>query len=144
MLDVVTLAMFVIVPILCWSIYQVRVHRRYSLHKKVQIALCVVLLITVVLFEVDVRINGWRHLAKPSPYYHTILFPVLYVHLFFAITTTLLWLVTAINAIRRFEASPQPNEYSATHKILGRLAALDMICTSVTGWTFYYLAFVAS
>jgi putative membrane protein len=69
MLDIVVVAMAVILPVLAYSIYLVRVRRRYELHKRIQLVLAVVLLVTVVLFEADVRINGWRDRAEPSPYY---------------------------------------------------------------------------
>ncbi len=143
MLDVVSLAMLIIVPVMFWSIYCVKQNHQYALHKKVQLTLGGVLLIAVTLFEVDIRVFGWRHLAKNSPYFSTILFPVLYVHLFFAISTTLLWVFVTVNALRRFPSPPKPNEYSPKHKRLAWLAAIDMACTSVTGWSFYYLAFVA-
>jgi membrane-anchored protein YejM (alkaline phosphatase superfamily) len=66
MLDVVFVAMFVVVPVMGWSIWQVRRRRRYVLHKRVQLVLAAVLLVAVLAFEVDMRINGWQHLAEPS------------------------------------------------------------------------------
>ncbi len=97
----------------------------------------------VVLFELEVRIYGWRQFAEPSPFYDTILFPVLYVHLFFAISTPLLWIYTIVGAVRRFAKPPRPNDYSPRHRRVARLAAIAMLCTAFTSWTFYYLAFVA-
>ena len=43
MLDFVFLAMFAVIPIMGWSIYQVKFRRRYQLHKWVQVALGIVL-----------------------------------------------------------------------------------------------------
>ncbi len=37
MLDLVFLAMFAVIPIMAWSIYQVRYQGRYLLHKRVQL-----------------------------------------------------------------------------------------------------------
>ncbi len=59
MLDVVFAAMFVVLPVLAWSIQQVRYHRRYVLHKRVQLLLGTVLLVAVTLFEIDMRLNDW-------------------------------------------------------------------------------------
>ncbi len=42
-----------------------------------------------------------------------------------------------------FPNPPVPGPHSPWHRRYARLAALDMICTAVTGWIFYYLAFVA-
>ena len=143
MLDAVVVGMAVIMPVLAWSIHVVRRRKDYALHRKIQLTLGVVLLIVVSLFEVDVRIYGWRHLAEPSPYYETSLFPVLYVHLFFSVTTTLLWVYTIVGAVRRFDNPPVPNQYSSHHRRVAWASAIFMSCTAVTGWTFYWMAFVA-
>jgi hypothetical protein len=73
MLDVVFMAMFAIVPVLGWSIWLVKYRRNYLLHKRVQVALLIVLGVAVGLFEIDVRfISGWRERAEPSPYYASV------------------------------------------------------------------------
>lgn len=143
MLDFVSCAMLFIVPVLCWSIWLVRVRGRHALHRKVQIGLGSVLLVTVVLFEIDIRLNGWRHLAEPSPFYDSWLFPVLYVHLFFAVSTPLLWIWTIGWSIRHYDPRTRFGDRAATHRRLARLAAADMIATACTGWIFYAMAFVA-
>lgn len=143
MMNVVAIGMAVIVPVLLWSVYLVRVRRNLALHRRVQIALGVTLLIVVVAFEVDVRVFGWRHLAQESRFYDSGLFPVLYGHLFFSVTTTLLWIYALIDGLRRFDNPPAPNARSAWHRRLGWATVVFTICTSVTGWLFYYMAFMA-
>lgn len=144
MLDVVALSMFAVVPAMLWAIYLVRVKKNYLLHKRVQLVLATVLLAAVTLFEVEMRLHGWRHLAKESPYYDTVLFPVLWVHLFFAVSTSVLWIWTVVGALRKFAPVPTPGPYSLTHRRVAKLAAAGMCCTAVTGWTFYWMAFIAS
>src|SRR6478609_8701638 len=96
MLDVVFVAMFVVVPLLGLSIYLVKYRRQYAWHKRLQLTMATVLLIAVLLFEVDIRINGWEQRAGPSPYFdpgHKWTSPAgfaLLVHLSFAIPTLLL------------------------------------------------------
>jgi len=143
MLDVVFLAMFAVVPILGWSVWLVRRRRNYALHKRVQLTLGAVLLATVALFELDMRINGWTWRAESSVYYPHAVFASLYVHLFFAVTTTGLWIAVIARALRRFPSPPAPGTHSASHRFWGRLAAIDMTMTAITGWVFYYLAFVS-
>lgn len=166
MLDVVFLAMFAVLPVLAWSIWLVRVRRNYRWHKRVQLALAAVLGGTVLLFELDMRLHGWRDRAVESPYYppasDTPTWPQsllgrltglehapgwvdisLGVHLVFAVTTALLWIWVVVGALRRFPSPPEPAAYSARHKRWGWLAAIDLLLTSLTGWTFYYLAFAA-
>jgi uncharacterized membrane protein YozB (DUF420 family) len=148
MLDVVFLAMFAVIPVLGFSILLAR-RGRYGLHKRIQLTLGFVLLAAVTLFELEMRIVGWRQRAADSPYLDVEsgtghVMNVLYVHLFFAITTAVLWFVVLFRGWRNFPVPPVPGPHSAWHKRWARLAALDMVFTAVTGWMFYWLAFVAS
>jgi putative membrane protein len=148
MLDVVFLAMFAVLPVLAWSIWQVRYRRRYTLHKRVQLALGAVLAVAVTLFELDMRINGWEDRAEKSPYFGTatepgLVYRALWVHLCFAVTTAILWIAVIVAALRWFPNPPAPGAHTSRHVFWGRLAALDLACTALTGWLFYWLAFVA-
>jgi len=156
MLDVVFVAMFVVVPLLGLSIYLVKYRRQYAWHKRLQLTMATVLLIAVSLFEVDIRINGWEQRAAGipsgtgSPYFdpeHKWTSPAgvaLIVHLSFAVPTLLLWIVVVTRALRNFPRPPQPGLHSRWHTRYGWAAAIGMLFTGITGWLFYYLAFVAS
>ena len=150
MLDVVFLAMFAVIPVMAGSIYQVKFKRKFRTHKAIQLALGAVLLVTVTAFEIDMRfISGWRERAQPSPYYSELWYEgaaqwALAIHLVFAVTTALLWVHVIVQALRKIPRPPRPCEYSGRHKVWGRLAAADMVLTSVSGWVFYWLAFVAT
>jgi uncharacterized membrane protein YozB (DUF420 family) len=148
MLDVVVLAMVALLPVLAWSVYLAKYQRQYAWHKSVQVTLGIVLLATVVLFEVDMRLNGWRDRAASSPYSSAggsfdWVMTSLAVHLFFAVTSAVLWLLVIVRGLRHFSNPPAPGAHSAWHKRYGMLAALDMAMTAITGWIFYWLAFVA-
>jgi uncharacterized membrane protein YozB (DUF420 family) len=143
MMDVVALAMLAVLPVLTLSLWLVRKRHRYALHKRLQIGTASVLGVAILLFEIDIRLHDWRPLAKASPFYDTWLFPLLYVHLVFAVSTTLLWIATLITALRDFPVPPCPGPGSTRHRRLGRLAAFGMYATSVTGWSFYWAAFLA-
>jgi putative membrane protein len=151
MLDVVFLAMFLVVPVLLFSVYQVKYLRRYQLHKQLQIVLGSVLLIAVTAFEVDMRFfTDWKALATPSPYFDIAkpwTCPVgfsLIVHLSFAIPTLLLWIVVIVQALRHFPSPPMPGAHSAWHRRWGMVSTVGMVLTAVTGWIFYWMAFVAA
>lgn len=144
MLDLVAVAMILVLPALVLAINLVRKHQSYNTHKKLMTALATILGIAVVLFEIEMRLVGWRHLAEPSPYYNTILFPVLIVHLVFSISTTFALAATVYLAWRKFPSPVRPSEHSKVHRVLGRLSAIGLTLTSVTGWIFYYVAFIAS
>ena len=148
MLDIVACALVLVVPLLVFSIYQVKVHRRYTLHKRLQILLGALLLVAVGLFEIDMRWQGGVRgiLAKRTvpltPDQNDFFYRVLVVHLFFAVSTVFLWSATLILALRRMPKPPAPCPHSALHKRLGWLSALDITATSVTGLLVYYYGFV--
>lgn len=144
MLDVVFLAMFAVLPITGWSIWLVKYRGRVELHKRIQTTLGIVLLVSVTLFELDMRLfTDWRHRAKPSPYFTTLVFPSLYIHLCFAIPTTVLWAFVIVRAHRNFASLLVPSFHRLQHIYWARLAAFGMLGTAITGWAFYFLAFVA-
>jgi putative membrane protein len=148
MLDVVALAMAVFLPALAASIFMVRYRRRYTLHKRLQLTLGVVLLVTVAAFEADMRVNGWRDRAASSSYAGRDgstdwVMLALGVHLCFAVSTALLWAIVIIQALRHFPKPPAPAAHSRWHRRVGYCAAFDMLMTAITGWIFYWLAFVA-
>ncbi len=144
LLDVVCLAMVVVVAVLGWSIRQVRRHRRYLLHKRVQLTLAAVLGVVLVAFEVDIRLHGWQDRAagQLGGQASTAVLTALAIHLFFAVTTVMLWIIVITLALRRFPSPPEPNAHSNFHRCWARLAAWDMVLTTLTGWVFYVLAFV--
>jgi len=150
MLDVVFVAMFVVVPVLAVSVYLVKYRRQYALHKKLQLATACVLLVAVLLFELDIRLNGWEERAGPSPYFdpaHKWSCPAglsLIIHLSFAVPTLVLWVAVVTRALRNFSRPPAPGVHSRWHTRWGMIAAIGMLLTAVTGWIFYWLAFVAA
>jgi hypothetical protein len=138
------LGMLAVVVVLSWSVYQVKFRRRYQLHKTAQLILGALVLVVVILFEIDIRLHGWETRASgmeggeapPAVWY------ALYIHLLFAVSSIILWPVTIFLALRNFPNPPHPARHSRIHIPLARAAALDMVLTTVTGWVFYWLAFV--
>ena len=151
MLDFVVCALLIVVPLLVFSLWQVKVKKAYATHRWLQIGLGVILVIAVAAFEVDLQIvhGGWENIAAKSfdddaqlAEHIRSVRPVLWIHLFFAITTPVVWAVTLGFAGRRFEKPPQPGAHSRLHKTLGWLSTLDITMTAITGLIFYYVAFV--
>ena len=143
MLDVVALAMLGVLPALGVSIWLVK-RGQYVWHKRIQLALATVLLLAVIAFEIDMRfLTDWRARAAASPYYGTWVHPSLWIHLVFSVSTAGLWVYVVTAALIKMPNPPRPSPYSPRHKFWARLAAIDMALTAVTGWIFYWLAFVA-
>ncbi len=153
MLDFVVCALVVIVPLLVTSLCLVKFRKRYNQHRLLQMLLCVVLLVAVGAFEIDLQViqGGWENVVAKSISDDALLAeriseaqPWLWVHLVFAITTPVLWVITIGMAWRRFPSPPQPAAHSIMHRRLGWLSAIDVTLTAVTGLLFYYVAFVAA
>ncbi len=148
MLDMVILAMLGVVPVMTWSIWQVKYRRRYALHKGTQLVLAALLLVTVGAFELEMRLYGWTERARPSTFWrdgrwNDAIDYTLGIHLVFAIPTLLLWVVVVVQALRHFPRPVAPCAYSPRHRLWGRIAAIGLTLTAVSGAVFYYVAFVA-
>lgn len=144
-MDVVLVGLWALLPLLAWSIHLVRNRRAYAAHKRLQIVIAGALLAAIVVFEIDVRLlSDWRLRAAPSPSWPFGVLAALGVHLVFAISTLVLLVWVLWGAWRAFPAPPRPTDYSPRHRLLGRLAAIDLLLTAVTGTFFYWLAFVAT
>ena len=147
MLDFVFLAMFLILPVMAFSIFLAKYRRQFEWHKRIQLVLAAVLFVAVTAFEIDLNFvtKDWRPLAEPSPLYQSNVVDIsLWIHLFFAVPTPLLWIFVIVQAVRRFPNPAAPSEYSRTHMFWAWLAAIGMTLTAATGWVFYWLAFVAA
>lgn len=149
MLDFVVCALVLVVPAILFSLYQVKIRRNFQLHRNMQLLIGAVLLAAVAAFEVDLQLihDGWesvvakRETALDAAALEQVR-QILRVHLVFAISTPLLWVVTITLALKRFPAPPEPGPHSRLHKTLGWLSTVDITLTSMTGLVFYYFAFV--
>jgi uncharacterized membrane protein YozB (DUF420 family) len=148
-LDVMVIGMALVLAALAWSVYAVKYRNQYQRHKLIQLSLASGLLILLSCFEVDIQFfENWRQRAEPSPYYDAaskggLVIYSLWIHLFFATTTLSLWIFIIVQALRQFPNPPMPHSHSRFHKRWGTVAVIDMVLTAVTGWVFYFLAFVA-
>lgn len=144
-MDIVVVGLLLLLPILALSIYLVRVKKQFFTHKMLQLFIAGALLICIVIFEIDIRfVSDWKERARPSPWWPTGVLTALGIHLVFAISTLIFLVWTLWESLYRFPSPPIPSQHSRRHRFFGRLVAMDLLCTTITGLTFYWLAFVAS
>jgi len=143
-MDFVLVGLVALLPVLAWSIHLVRARRDFAAHKRLQLVIAAALTAAIVVFEIDVRlISDWKIRAAPSPFWPVGVGTALAVHLVFAVSSFVLWVWVVWEAWRRFPVPPEPGGHGARHRVMGRLAAIDLVLTAVTGGVFYWLAFVA-
>ncbi len=150
MLDVVFTTMFAVIPLMLGSIALARFRNAWQWHKRIQLTLATVLLLAVTAFEIDMQfVTQWELRAEPSPYFsinNKWTCPV-------GIATHRSLVLCRANSSyldlrgkRSLEALPQATDARRVqhrHKLWGRIAAVEMTMTAITGWVFYWLAFVA-
>jgi uncharacterized membrane protein YozB (DUF420 family) len=142
-MDVVLVGLIALLPVLAWSIAAVR-RGQYLLHKRLQLVIVGLLAAAIVFFEIDIRLlSDWRERARPSVFWPAGVFWSLGIHLVFAISTLVLWVWVLWEAVSRFPNPPQPANHGPRHRFWARLAAMDLAATAITGFIFYWLAFVA-
>ncbi|MEZ4742282.1 MAG: DUF420 domain-containing protein [Bdellovibrionota bacterium] len=143
-MDSLVIAMGLFLCIIGYSIANVRKKKSVRQHRKIQLLSSTILIAAIILFEVDVRLYGWQEQAKKSPFFDTILYPFLYLHIAIAILAFGAWMVQLITAYKRVDRELKyTSQFAANHKKLGWMATALMTATAVSGWIFYYMAFIA-
>jgi len=144
LMDTVMLSFIVILPVLIWSWRLARHKQQYRLHRNVQLALAVTLVIVVGVFEYDLsRSGGIFELTKDSAYDGTmVLNTAIYVHTLFAVAASLIWLVLIVFSLWRFGTHPEPGDFSRTHRAWGKAGMITMMLAGLTSPPLYYLGFM--
>jgi len=110
---------------------------KYDLHKWSQITLFTTVNLLVLALEIDIRFGGIDEVIAQSKYYGSDTLTIVFlVHLFFAISSTLLWFWLIIISVRRY-----PVHFRFPHKKYGIITYIDIVLTVITGWMLYAMVF---
>ncbi|HHD83792.1 MAG TPA: DUF420 domain-containing protein [Campylobacteraceae bacterium] len=110
---------------------------RYDLHKWSQITLITIVILLVIALELDIRFGGLYEVIEQSRYYGSdMLTAIFVVHLFFAVSSTLLWLWLIVISAKRY-----PVHFRFPHKKYGLIVFGDVVMTVITGWILYAMVF---
>lgn len=143
LMDFVVLSMVIILPALFISIHRLRKYKNYKKHRNIQVGLYLTLLIAIIAFEYDLKMQGgiWE-MTKYSPYAGTdYLKYTVYIHLFFSFSTAFLWTLTIPASFYIYRHRLGPNRYSKIHKTIGWIGLIFMLGTGLTGSWLYYIGF---
>lgn len=141
LIDIVMLSIVAVAPILVWSWALARA-RRWTDHKRVQLAVAIVLAVVVGVFEWDLtRSGGIFVITADSPYAGSALLNFwIYTHTAFSISSTVIWLFLVIASLIKFPNPPLPAAFP-THRYFGRLGMITMLAAGVTAIPMYYYGF---
>lgn len=141
LIDITMVSLAGVVPILIWSWYLAR-SRRWTLHKRVQLTVAVLLGIVIALFEMDLQqMGGVFVITADSPYAGTTLLDAwIWIHTGLAIATSVTWLLLVITSLLKFPKPPVPAAFP-THRHFGRLGMMLMLGSGATAIPMYYYGF---
>ena len=144
LMDIVVLSFLVILPVLLIS-WRCARRANYSMHRRIQISLALLLAVVVTLFEVDLKLSGGVFaLTSESSYAGTnILNSVIYGHMLVAIGSALVWVPLVIVSLKKFPNPPAPNAFGKTHRFWGVTGMLLMMASGLSALPLYYLGFAA-
>jgi len=143
LMDLVVCSLAVVLPLLGLSWRWVRAGH-YLRHRNMMVGLGSTLAVVVTLFEIDVRLAGGAFgLAQNSSLAGTTLMNAsIWIHLFIAAFTAVLWLWLILLSRRRFPNPPVPTEsFSEKHRFWGRIGMVAMTLTGITGIELYVVLF---
>lgn len=142
LIDIGMLSIVAVVPILIWS-WRLARHKRWVLHKRVQLTTAAVLGVVVLLFEMDLNAQGGVFAVTAGSAYAgtaTLSFWI-WIHFAFAVSSTVVWLFLVLTSLFKFPNPPVPAAFP-THRYFGRLAMLLMLGSGATAIPMYIYGFI--
>ena len=138
LMDVVTVAIPVVLGVMTWAILKARAGQ-WTTHRNTQVTLAALLFVVVTALEIDIHYmtGDVLELAAGSRFDASALQWILNVHLVFSTSTAILWVGLIAWSLKRFDNPPRPAAASSKHRLWGRIAAVDMALTAITGLGFY-------
>ncbi len=143
LMDVIIVALPVVLGVMTWAIYKARA-RQWTTHRNTQVGLAALLFVVVTALEIDIHYMAGDvlELGASSRIDAETLRLILDVHLVFSTSTAILWVGLIVWSLKRFGSPPTPSASSAKHRFWGRVAAVDMALTAITGLGFYVACFM--
>ncbi len=138
-----TYLMTLIAPVASWVSFRLARSRREDLHRRIQIAVLVLCVISVLAFEVNIRVAGGSgaFLAQAPNDAVGSARALLWAHISIAVITYGIWTYLAVVSSRRFRVS-LPGAFTKRHKRIGKLVFVGLWLTAASATGMYFLAFV--
>ncbi len=141
-MDVVTLYFAALPFLVAFSIY-LAVKGKYQKHFKSQMAVFVLTLLMVVVFEIGVRVDGGFNVyMQESSISYTGAVVYLVVHILFALMTMVAWGITIYSSYKAYREEGMGSSYFKLHKKRARWVFLAIVINSIMGTLMYPILFV--
>jgi uncharacterized membrane protein YozB (DUF420 family) len=136
MMDFVFIALFILIPLLLWSVSAIR-NGNQQLHHRLQVLLTIIFLVAFILFEVDVNYLNPDWKSKASNLH--LVGPILLLHIPCAILTLICWPIALYKGLK-YSKDKMRNQNN-NHRIWGKRAFSLMLGTASTGVLFHLVVF---
>jgi uncharacterized membrane protein YozB (DUF420 family) len=136
------IVLLTLLPLLMLVAFRFARRGRAALHRNMQVATLVMVLLVVVLFELDVRLSGGKAaFLAHNPARASTVESILRFHIAVATFTFLAWLGLAAVSWPRFRRS-LPGTFTRIHRLLGKVTFAGACLLSSTGALMYALMYV--
>jgi len=141
-MDVVTI-FFALTPFLvAYSIF-LAVKGNYRLHLQTQLAVFVLAMVMVVVFEIGVRVDGgFNTYMHESSWSYSAVLIYLITHILFALLTVVAWGITIYSAYKVYREEGYQSPYFKLHRKRARWVFLAITINSMMGVSLYPILFV--
>lgn len=141
-MDMVTIYFFLLPFLVIYSI-RYAVKGRYKAHYISQVAILVLTMGMVVIFEVGVRITGgFFEFVKASPVNYDFMVGFLLLHIAVAVVTVVAWLVLVARSLRAYKKEGIKSQFFKTHRTFARYVFVGISLTSIMGCMVYGFLFL--
>lgn len=141
-LDIVALY-FMLLPFLLFVSVRFAVKGEIKKHLNAQLAVFVMTLVMIVVFEVGMRMaGGFSEYMKESSVSYSYFITFLIVHIIVAIATVNLWSYQIISSVKAYKKGTLTGETAQRHRKIAKFLMLGIAVTLIQAGSIYYFMFV--
>jgi len=141
-MDVVTL-FFLAVPFMVGYSIFLAIQGKYQRHFTLQIAIFILSMVMVVVFEIGVRVDGgFNTYMQGSALSYNLVLIYLLVHILFALLTVVAWGITIYSSFKAYREEGPNAPFFKTHKKRARWVFLAIIINAILGTLMYPILFI--
>ena len=141
-MDMITI-FFALMPFLVAASIYLAVKKHYVLHFQSQIAIFIMTMVMVIIFEIGVRVDGGFNVyMQESSLSYTGVLIYLIVHILIALLMVVAWGITIYSSYKAFREEGIGSDYFREHKKRARWVFLAIVITSIMGTSMYPILFI--